>query len=249
MNICSPFLVTLWLLLGSSIAQRLRHHSPKQGRIVGGDVAKANRYPYYTKLEGDRICGGSLIWKDVVLTAAHCYLAYQRGATATVNFTTAFDSSGDVVRTTTIGKPHPNYNITTKENDIALVKLDSLVNQVEPVRWNTDEDFPSVGDDVHVFGVGIRAESGKAASFFLMEVTVQVSDMPTCISDYKSASFAYPPAIQASMHLCAAVETGGKDSCQGDSGGPLVEGNSAAEDVQVGVVSFGFGCARVGYPG
>jgi len=36
----------------------------------------------------------------------------------------------------------------------------------------------------------------------------------------------------------------GKDSCSGDSGGPLVKGN-----VQVGVVSFGDGCARRKFPG
>ena len=41
------------------------------------------------------------------------------------------------------------------------------------------------------------------------------------------------------------TKSGGKDSCQGDSGGPIM--NSAG--VQVGVVSFGSGCARPGVPG
>ena len=38
------------------------------------------------------------------------------------------------------------------------------------------------------------------------------------------------------------VATGkrGKDSCRGDSGG---------DRVQVGIVSYGFGCAKAGYPG
>ena len=40
----------------------------------------------------------------------------------------------------------------------------------------------------------------------------------------------------------------GKDSCQGDSGSPLffVTGNEAQ---QVGIVSYGVGCGRDGWPG
>ncbi|TFJ95183.1 isovaleryl-CoA dehydrogenase [Platysternon megacephalum] len=50
------------------------------------------------------------------------------------------------------------------------------------------------------------------------------------------------------VELCAGFPEGTKDSCQGDSGGPLVAPTTASW-VQVGIVSWGEGCARPGFPG
>ena len=62
------------------------------------------------------------------------------------------------------------------------------------------------------------------------------------------------------MHKADVITTqldyvlGGKDSCSGDSGGPLWAWQKSPDDgktraVQIGVVSRGEGCARVGSPG
>jgi len=64
-------------------------------------------------------------------------------------------------------------------------------------------------------------------------------------SDCKSA---YGDGSITRKMMCASRD--GKDSCQGDSGGPLlVKGADRLSDVQVGVVSWGEGCASPGYPG
>ena len=67
--------------------------------------------------------------------------------------------------------------------------------------------------------------------------------------DYVSNSdctdkFGYDEEDISDSMMCA-MENGG-DSCQGDSGGPLYD---KANDVLVGVVSWGNGCADPNYPG
>jgi len=55
--------------------------SEKQLRILGGNEAAINEYPYQVGIissdstnpsEEDGFCGGSLISKNAVITAAHC---------------------------------------------------------------------------------------------------------------------------------------------------------------------------------
>uniref|UniRef100_A0A7S4MEM4 Peptidase S1 domain-containing protein n=1 Tax=Odontella aurita TaxID=265563 RepID=A0A7S4MEM4_9STRA len=65
--------------------------------------------------------------------------------------------------------------------------------------------------------------------------------------------YTYQGFIESNM-LCAHEE--GEDACLGDSGGPIVvpgnedNGNgNGADDLQVGIVSFGVGCANPDFPG
>jgi secreted trypsin-like serine protease len=59
----------------------------------------------------------------------------------------------------------------------------------------------------------------------------------------------YHGEIIATDEICAGYTSGGVDTCQGDSGRPMFRADSAGAWVQVGIVSWGDGCARPNKPG
>ncbi len=120
---------------------------------------------------------------------------------------------------------------------------------VDLVVLNTDESEPQTGDVVTVMGMGdMIGEPGVPyeSPTVLLETNLQAVGIGSCKQDWEAASaifVAITAKIRNDIHLCA--QAVGRDSCQGDTGGPLVDEN----DVQLGITSFGIGCAESGPPG
>lgn len=145
---------------------------------------------------------------------------------------------------------HPRYSTTSHHNDIALIKLDSVWKGALAPLASAERDTPNVGVPLMVAGFGARWE-GAAVELFnrtgpapfaagsdrLLEAALPAVDTKQCASVYGNASV-------TERHLCAGFDGGGRDSCQGDSGGPLVAFDARNCPYQVGVVSWGEGCAR-----
>lgn len=177
-------------------------------RIVGGQVANANDYPWHVNLVG---CGGSLIASDVVLTAAHCRdlnpFSILIGGSTFVTGTPRFIQRGSE----TI---HPDYSRVSNSHDFMLYKLTKPVTDREPVTLNNDANDPlpdSTTQVLTVIGFGKTDEDDSDFSFNLREV--QVNHVP-----YDNCQFQYLGALDEDSMFCAGVSGGGKDSCQGDSG-------------------------------
>lgn len=132
---------------------------------------------------------------------------------------------------------HPNYNDNTVENDFLLLKLSEPVTMNTNVVLSLNDQYatPADGEDLTVLGLGATSEGGSSPSI-LRDVVVQAIDTNEC-------NQAYNGDVDDTSMFCAGVDGGGKDSCQGDSGGPIVK-RIGDQHVQVGVVSWGEGCAR-----
>mmetsp|Transcript_16593 Transcript_16593/g.29947 ORF Transcript_16593/g.29947 Transcript_16593/m.29947 type:complete len:578 (+) Transcript_16593:299-2032(+) len=214
----------------------------KDERIINGDEAQANRYPYSVTLQDSRghFCGGSLIGNDVVLTAAHC----MRGSLFSVRIGSDDVDKGELVGARRVVK-HPNYSSSTDEYDMALVFLkESISFDIPLVRVNDESSYPSKGTTVVAMGWGdMDSGDNQRLPDNLREVDLEVITNKQC-ENYKIDGDSYKGWIYDSM-LC--TYTKGKDACQGDSGGPLVvrTNDNPEDDVQVGIVSWGVGCASL----
>lgn len=89
---------------------------------------------------------------------------------------------------------------------------------------------------IHKFKIN-NQEGGLLPAPTLRKAEIPIVNTTVCEEDYASESYGVTETM-----ICAGVK--GKDSCQGDSGGPLVINGTI-----VGIVSWGLGCAREGYPG
>jgi len=140
---------------------------------------------------------------------------------------------------------HPYYSRRTIDNDIALIKLGDpilLDGVIVPACLPANNDYSFEGVLSSAAGWGATEEGGQTSKQLLKV------DVPIISNDDCNTKTSYNGKITENMLCAGYVEEGGKDSCQGDSGGPLVIPNGGRTTL-VGVVSWGYGCARPRAPG
>jgi secreted trypsin-like serine protease len=226
-------------VLATGDAPATARSEPRLGRVVvGGVIAPVGRFPWMVRLSMG--CGGALIGVDVVLTAGHCVDG--TGPNTTIKVVAGVvdlrsekaltAQSVEVIRAS-------GFHDETRGDDWAVIKLDRPLGL--PVLPLTAE----AGDrgKLMVMGWGqIRESSMRQVSRLHYAIVPTVPDAK-CAADYAKAGV----RLVTTESICAGRV--GVDTCLGDSGGPMVGKDARGRWVQVGITSWGLGCARPGYPG
>uniref|UniRef100_A0A8B9MNJ6 Granzyme A n=1 Tax=Accipiter nisus TaxID=211598 RepID=A0A8B9MNJ6_9AVES len=191
--------------------------------IIGGNEVAPHSRPFMVLINnanGEFICGGALIKKNWVLTAAHSHSRKEN------------EREKQVIR---IAKQfrYPRYRSNVKENDIMLLQLKKrarLNKAVQLIPLPTSDYDPKPGTTCTVAGWGQTRNYLRKPSDTLREVNITVISRQICNDKHH---YKNNPVITDNM-ICAGAKNGGKDSCSGDSGGPL-----RCNNVMRGITAFG----------
>lgn len=195
-------------------------------------------------LLGQKHCGGVILDKNNILTAAHCVMRYGSKIDPTflkVKAGNIYILSPKILEIDVLlVKVHADFNSSTYKNDVAILKLSKSFpdwnNDLQPVNLATK--VVKEGTECTVSGWGSRLLFAPGMPDYLYYTEVKIENHKKCRKLYKLYN-----KVTSKM-ICASYEDSPRDSCSGDSGGPLICNKKLS-----GIVSWGKGCALPKFPG
>uniref|UniRef100_A0AC35UH86 Peptidase S1 domain-containing protein n=1 Tax=Rhabditophanes sp. KR3021 TaxID=114890 RepID=A0AC35UH86_9BILA len=219
-------------------------------RVVGGKVSSNHSWPWVGQLINYKdvaYCGCALIGDEYVVTAAHCFPTNFGGIDASfykVMLGSNVNGNGTLFEVSSISI-HPFYsaNKRSSQYDIALIKLAKKVNRTKSLNAICLNRLPVLPYHVCVVAGWGRTRETGAASTELREAFIPIVPNEIC-NDFMH----YRGRVHTPSSFCAGYSDGSFDACKGDSGGPVMCQINGFWELH-GIVSWGEGCARRGYPG
>ncbi|XP_049584096.1 granzyme B-like isoform X1 [Syngnathus scovelli] len=212
--------------------------------IVGGKESKPHSKAYMASLQhanGSHRCGGILIRKDFVLTAAHCQFKEMTVILGAHNISQR-EKSQQRIKVAEF-HPYPNYNNESFHNDIMLLKLqqnaqlNTYIKVLELPKKKKKKNLPA-NTKCTVAGWGQTVSGPKMGlvSDVLKEATEKI--------EYSKCKNIWKRRFQTERMICTKHGQNGS-FCWGDSGGPLI----CKENLE-GIVSYALGidCSDPKYP-
>ncbi|XP_046968277.1 chymotrypsin-2-like [Vanessa cardui] len=216
-------------------------------RIVGGQDAPEGYGEYMVALVTGYyvkalMCGGSIISKRYVLTAAHCIEPFVIWGELTPQFRGVIGSqnwnSSQYIRFSDYDI-HPHWDWGTLKNDIGVLRTTKEIvysERVGPIALSFA--WTDGGEKSRVLGWG-RVDVWGEIPYHLKMLQVNTISGKQCIEAWKQVVGSTPP-IQPDIEICT-LHSVGHGMCNGDSGSALVTLHDAK---QVGIVSWGLACAQ-----
>lgn len=197
-------------------------------RIVFGTLAAKDQFPFYAYLTiilekyGTRLCGGSLISPNFLLTAAHCVTDAYRIFIEMGSIDRAVFPDFRIASTISI-HPDYNFNLSKTNNDIAIIKFNDPLNY-KTIGLPTSNSTVNY-EEAKMIAIGFgRDENGRLPKYLSYTKTIGFSN--------EQCKLVYGIRYKSDIILCG-KGAGISSICAGDSGGPLV-----LDNVLVGVSSF-----------
>jgi len=222
--------------------------------IIDGREAGTGEYPDLVSLQrnGNHFCGGTLVDKRTVVSAAHCFygntgtfgLAVVAGENDLTKLSSPNRRSYGVSRVIV----HPDYRSSyhyIEGDDVAILKLSSDADLgADTIKAGDFEDagaaIPPSGSQCHVAGWGAIDPPGRYAHTYKMIGGVYAITREVCGQVFNRV-------LGNTKQVCAGGDTT-TNACRGDSGGPLYCTYNGRTR-QVGIVSYGrVPCGQIGIP-
>ncbi|XP_064538010.1 trypsin beta-like [Drosophila montana] len=209
-------------------------------RIVNGVPIDIREAPWQVSIQkyGFHFCGGSILSSQIIVTAAHC-LINMDAKTLSIRAGSRFWKNGGQVMKVAKIKAHDGFSPKKYLNDIALMRLARPL-KLGPLAQKIElpTSVPSDGSGASVSGWGLLKAESRERPTILQAVKLRIMDYRKC----QKTKYGQNGYLISRQMICASLNS--NDACQGDSGGPLVSRKRL-----VGIVSWGKGCASLGFPG
>nr|ABG02685.1 CG9897 [Drosophila melanogaster]ABG02686.1 CG9897 [Drosophila melanogaster]ABG02687.1 CG9897 [Drosophila melanogaster] len=192
-------------------------------RIINGNTVNIKDAPWYASIivNSKLKCGGAIISKNYILTAAKCVDGFSARSIQVRLGTSSCGTSGSNAGICKV-KVHSQYSSWRFDNNLALLKTCELLNTTDEIK--PIERANKVPDDNSRAN---RISSGIEEKCFQLPVQlhgtqVRILSQKQCAADWKVIPFYLLKGI-SDLTIC--TKSPGKGACSTDRGSPLVIDN------------------------